>query len=128
MGFWVFMTACCLLIPATMIGYGMRCGKKTPQYSRLSGYRTAMSMKNADTWEFAHRCIGRLWKKWGWWMLIGTIPIMVYCMGGTEDEVGLCGGVVCGIQTAAMCIPIIMTERALKRTFYKDGTRRADAE
>ena len=59
---------------------------------------------------------------------IGTVPIMLYCMGGTEDEVGLCGGIVCLIQTIVMCVPIIMTERALKRNFHKDGTRRINIE
>jgi len=56
------------------------------------------------------------------------VPIMLYCMGGTEDEVGLCGGIVCLIQTIVMCVPIIMTERALKRNFHKDGTRRINIE
>lgn len=117
-----------MLIPLCMIIGGASYAKKAPKFSRVSGYRTAMSMKNADTWDFAHRYIGRIWKKWGWWMLIGTIPLMLYCLGGTEDEVGLCGGIVSTIQVIAMSIPIIMTEKALKRNFYKDGTRRIDTE
>ena len=128
MGFWAFMTVCCMLIPLCMIIGGNSYAKKPPRFSRASGYRTAMSMKNADTWAFAHSYMGRIWKKWGIWTLIGTVPIMLYCMGGTEDEVGLCGGIVCLIQTIVMCIPIIMTERALKRNFHKDGTKRIDAE
>lgn len=128
MGFWLFMTVCCLAIPLSMIIGGASYIKKTPKFSGISGYRTAMSMKNADTWAFAHGYMGRIWKKWGIWMLIGTVPIMLYCMGGTEDEVGLWGGIVCLIQTIAICIPLIMTERALKRNFHRDGTRRINNE
>lgn len=29
------------------------------------GYRTAMSMKNRETWEFAHKHCGKLWSAWG---------------------------------------------------------------
>ena len=95
MGFWLFMTVCCLAIPLCMIIGGASYAKRAPKFSRVSGYRTAMSMKNADTWAFAHSYMGRIWKKWGIRTLIGTVPIMLYCMGGTEDEVGLCGGIVC---------------------------------
>ena len=125
MRFWLFMTACCLLIPASMIFFGRKYANDPPkQISQWSGYRTAMSIKNADTWEFAHRYFGKAWYNWGWWVLIGAVVCMCLCIGGTEEEVGLCGGIVCATGCIAMCIPILMMEKALKREFHIDGTRR----
>ena len=36
--------------------------KKAPDsINPVFGYRTTMSMKNRDTWEFAHQYCGKLW-------------------------------------------------------------------
>ena len=44
MGFWVFMLAFALQVPALMIVLGVRMEKKPPQeISRIYGYRTARS-------------------------------------------------------------------------------------
>lgn len=127
MYFWIFMSAMALLIPAAMIIFGRKYEKAAPKrINAFSGYRTAMSMKNRDTWEFAHNHIGKLWKKWGWWMLPASAVAMLLCFGKTEDEVGLMGGLVCSAQAVAMCIPMIMTERALKATFDKYGMRKEE--
>ena len=60
MGFWIFMLIMDLLIPFTMIGFGKMFLKKAPdQINYVFGYRTSMSMKNQDTWVFAHHyCFG----------------------------------------------------------------------
>ena len=61
MGFWIFMLIMVLLIPLMMIGFGRLFLKKAPgTINAAFGYRTSMSMKNKDTWEFAHRYCGRL--------------------------------------------------------------------
>ena len=56
MGFWIFMLVMDLLIPVTMVFIGKRFQKKPPkEINGIYGYRTAMSMKNKETWEYAHR-------------------------------------------------------------------------
>ena len=71
MGFWIFMLIMDLLIPFTMIGFGYLFLKRTPKnINVLFGYRTTMSMKNRDTWEFAHRYCGKLWYMWGGILLV----------------------------------------------------------
>ena len=52
-----------LLIPATMAGFGRAFLKKAPgKINYAFGYRTSMSMKNKDTWDYAHKfCRGELW-------------------------------------------------------------------
>ena len=59
MGFWIFMLIMDLLLPFTMIGFGRYFMKKAPkEINSVFGYRTSMSMKNKDTWEFAHKYCG----------------------------------------------------------------------
>ena len=53
MGFWIFMLACDLLIPVTMIGFGAYFQKGGPkEINGAFGYRTKRSMKNKEIWEF----------------------------------------------------------------------------
>lgn len=57
--FWIFMLVMNLLIPISMIGFGKLFMKTTPkEINGLFGYRTSMSMKNKDTWIFAHHYCG----------------------------------------------------------------------
>lgn len=66
MGYWFFMLAMNLLLPAIMIISGGYFMKKAPkEINYIFGYRTNMSMKNKDTWEFAHKYMGKLWFRLG---------------------------------------------------------------
>lgn len=59
MGFWIYSLAMVLLIPLIMIVLGFIYGKYPPKkINHISGYRTTMSMKNQDTWDFANRYMG----------------------------------------------------------------------
>ena len=74
MGFWIFMMVMELLIPLIMIIFGKYFSKKSPkEINYLFGYRTSMSMKNKDTWEFAHKYCGKLWLKIGWIMFVVSL-------------------------------------------------------
>lgn len=62
MGFWFFMLIMDLLTPIIMIGFGRYFLKDAPkEINPVFGYRTAMSMKNRDTWEFVHKYLGKIW-------------------------------------------------------------------
>ena len=66
MWFWWFIFVCDLLIPIIMITAGNMMWKHAPKkINRIIGYRTARSMKNIDTWNFAQKHCGRLWWKIG---------------------------------------------------------------
>lgn len=76
MGFWIYMMVMNLLIPLIMIVFGMRFIKKPPEkINYIYGYRTSMSMKNQETWDFAHRYCGKLWLILGWFMIILSFAI-----------------------------------------------------
>lgn len=125
MGFWIFMLIIDLLIPFTMIGYGRSFRKKAPkEINAVYGYRTSMSMKNRDTWVFAHNYFGKLWYISGLILLpISVIPMICF-IGRTENVVGTVGGVVCFVQMIPLTGVIIPTEIALKKHFDKNGNRR----
>ena len=77
MGFWVFMLIMNLIIPFTMIGFGNYYVKQAPkEINYISGYRTKMSMKNEDTWKFAHNYCGKLWRIIGCMLLMPSAYAM----------------------------------------------------
>ena len=127
MKFWIFMLVMNLLIPITMISFGHSFEKKPPKIERSKfafGYRTIMSMKNADTWEYAHRIFGKLWFRFG--IVLGLISIipLFFVIGKDKDTVGFAGLIICFVQLVAMLLPVIPTELALRRRFDKNGNRK----
>lgn len=125
MGFWIFMAIMVLMIPLTMIGLGAYFKKKAPRkINFLFGYRTAMSMKNKDTWEFAHHYAGKVWLITGWIVLVITIAIMLMLLGQDTETIGLAGGIISLIQCVPLLAVIPVTEKALRKKFDEHGNRR----
>lgn len=124
MWFWWFMFICDLLIPFLMIICGRMMWKHSPKrINGIAGYRSKRSMKNMDTWKFAHDYCGRLWWKIGWVMLIPSAAIHVPFYNKSENAIGVMGGVLCTVQCLALILSIIPTERALKKNFTEEGIR-----
>ena len=125
MGFWIFMLAMNLLFPLIMIVMGRYFMKKSPkEINYIFGYCTNMSMKNKDTWDFAHKYFGKRWFRLGWLLIpISVIP-MLFVIGKGEDIIGTVGMVVMVIDLILLIAPIFPTERALKKIFDKDGKKR----
>ena len=126
MGMWIFILAMNLLIPLTMIGVGRyfinSAGPK--EINMISGYRTTMSMKNKDTWQFAHIYHGRLCRIMGWVLTPLVIITMLLVMGREGSTVETTGTILIIAQIVLLILSIIPTEMALRRTFDKDGNRR----
>lgn len=125
MAFWIFMLLCCMLTPLLQLLFGFLFVKRPPrQIGGLFGYRTNMSMKNMETWLFAHLYCGRLWFRIGLALLPLTILAMLPVLGKSEDVVGWVGTAVVVIQGVALLLPVFWTERALRRLFDSAGNRR----
>ena len=125
MAFWLFMAVMDLLIPATMLFFGRRFQKQSPkEINCLFGYRTERSMKNRDTWDFAHRYAGKVWWVLGWITLALTLPVLVWMFGRDIETVGLAGAITAVVQCVPMVGAIIPVEIALARTFDKNGRRK----
>ncbi len=125
MGFWIFMLLMNLMIPLTMIGFGRSFMKNTPkEINAVFGYRTSISMKNKDTWEFAHRYCGKLWYVCGLILLPITVIFLLLVIGKDTDYVGTVGGIICGAQLILLIGSIFSTEITLKKVFDKNGKKR----
>lgn len=115
MFFWWFMLFCNLLIPLLMIVFGRMMRNNPPQdINGLIGYRTKRSMKNGDTWKFAHDYCGRLWQKMGWFMLAFSAAAHFVFF----DSIGL---ILWVAQCAVLIASVFLTERALKSHFTDEG-------
>lgn len=125
MWFWWFMLCCDIMIPIIMILCGRMMWKNPPQnINGLMGYRTSRSMKNMETWKFAHEYSGKLWWKIGWIILIPSIIVHIPFSQATDNTIGIVGGILVFIQIIILICSIFPTEKALKRTFTDDGLRR----
>ena len=126
MGFWVFMFITTLLIPMVMIIFGSIFMKNPPKEINWAyGYRTNMSMKNQDTWNFAHEYCGKIWFRCGVVLTVISLIIMLFVIGRDTDTVGWIGGGLAMVQILPLLGTIIPTEMALKRKFDKDGKRKS---
>lgn len=125
MGFWIFMFCCTLLIPIimTIAGNSMRLGKfKT--INSIVGYRTRRSMKNQQTWDYAHRECGLLWRRWGSTMLVLTVIAMLLFMGEDTDHIGVVGSVITVLQMIPLFLSIAIVEKKLREKFDENGLPR----
>lgn len=125
MGFLIFIIIMLLFIPITMIGFGRYFIKLAPkEINMVFGYRTTMSMKNKETWQFAHNYCGKLWYNLGRILVpLSTLP-MLFVIGKDKDTIGYFSLIFLGIQMVCLIGSIFPTERALKKTFDKNGIRR----
>ena len=127
MGFWIFMLAMGLLFPVVMILFGTMFMKSAPKkINYIFGYRTDMSMKNRDTWAFAHKYIGKLWLRFGLLLIPIIVIPMLFVIGNSENVVATVGLIVSFVNTVTLIVPIFFTEKTLNRTFDKDGKRKAE--
>ena len=119
----IFLFICCMLVPGTMIGFGMLWKNNPPKnINDLYGYRTSMYMKNKDTWKFAHKYIGRIWYMSGIvTTVLSVISLFIYKNSIKFEEITI---YLVLIQIALLCVGIIPTEISLNKNFDKNGLRK----
>ncbi len=123
--FWIMMLFFMLLVPAVMIFFGIKFQKTAPKNINWAyGYRTERSMKNRDTWVFAHKCIGGLWRNWGIVLTLISVVPMFFVLGADVETVGTLCIALMVVQLFALVIPIFIVESRLKKTFDKYGRRK----
>jgi uncharacterized membrane protein len=125
MSFGLIMLLVMLIIPLIMVGFGMLFMKNPPKsINSFYGYRTKRSMKNQDTWDFAHYYCGKLWLVCGLVSLpISLVPILLV-LGKSQQVISVAGLIVLGIQTILLIATIFQTERALKNNYDEFGRPR----
>lgn len=122
--FWGVMFFVILLTPFAMMWMGWYFQTRSVhKMGTGSGYRTFRSMKNKDTWVFAHLYSGKLYDRIGQFSLIPSMIPMFFVFGKDINTIGMMTLLIVCIQQVLMIYPFFPTERALKRTFDKYGNR-----
>lgn len=121
LAFSLIMTA---IMSLSMIGFGFLFVKKPPkEINSVLGYRTPMSTKNKDTWDFAHKYSGRVWIRSG---IIITIlsAVIIFALQNFKNynQIML---MLFYAQIATLLLVIPLTESALRKTFDKNGIRKS---
>lgn len=122
MGFWIFMSLCCCIIPVMMLVFGILFYKHPPKSRNGAiGYRTSRAYKSQQTWDFAQKYFAKIWKKVGMVMLPVTVISCLWALGLNESQLGM----FCLVLTTAQCVVLIGSiypvERALKKNFDEKG-------
>ena len=125
MPFWWWMFICNILVPVIMAAAGLLMWVRCPkEINSFFGYRTVRSMKNMDTWKFAHRYAGRLWFILGLISFIPSVIAQIPFYHSSENTIGTVSIILMAVQCAILIISIFPTEIALKKAFNDDGTRK----
>ena len=120
MGLLIYNSIVALIIPITMIALGLYFKRSAPKnINYFFGYRTKRSMRNRETWAFAHEYCGRLWVRVGIGMSAATAVIIVFV-----HSFSAFGAVLMLAQLTVMIATVPITERALDRTFDEYGRRK----
>ena len=116
------------LIPMVMVICGMTYTKRAPKrINRFHGYRSKRSMKNRETWEFAHKYIGDLWFKLGAPLLAVTSVVSLVIFRESDEKILFWCYVVVILQMVIMITPAYFTEKALKASFDENGKWKKEA-
>ena len=122
--FW-FILLSDLSIPLMMIVLGMIMIKRPPKtINRFVGFRTKRSMKNQDTWQFAHKHCGRSWLILGLILVIPTAAAHIPFYHSSENTLSIVSCIVLTIQLIALLLSAVSTNLALKKNFHTDGSRK----
>ena len=117
------------LLPLVMVICGMSYTKRGPKkITRLQGYRSKMSMKNRETWDFAHKNLGDLWFKLGAPLLAVTSVVSLLVFRESTKQITTWCCVIFVIQLVIMVLPVAYTEKALKENFDENGKWRKGAK
>lgn len=82
-------------------------------------YRTALSLKNEDTWQFAHAHISKLWLRIGVLLSIVSAVLMVVFR---SNYMSFFLWVIMG-QMVFLCLSAFLVDAVMKAVFDADGNR-----
>jgi len=128
MAFKIFMMAAALIAPLMMAVMGRVFMAHPPKtINAVYGYRTTRSMRNEDTWAFAHAHCGRIWFTCGVIFTALTAILLALSFKRSETSFGVLAAALSVLCVVGMVWAVLLTEKALKETFDENGERRPPA-
>ncbi len=125
MQFYIAVFCCNLIIPLVMVVGGYAMYMKPPKrINHIIGFRTKMSMKNDDTWKFAHERCGKLWFKIGIILLIASAVIQMPFVRSDDFTLDVLTLTLETVQLIVLIVSALSVEKKLKKTFDENGNRR----
>lgn len=123
----VFFTMLCAnaVVSFIVLFFGYRFRNNPPkEINRWHGYRTRRSMKNMDTWIFAHHICGELFSKIGRFALPLSVAVVAATYSSDVNTTVTAGLIAMAVQIVAIFVSIFKVEKALKETFDEEGNRK----
>ena len=117
---WILSFLSAQVIPVTVLAAGYYYKNRVPKTMK-TGYRTARSTRSRETWVFAHRMLGRLWRPLGWVLLTVSFFGMFAVLIINKDALEKATSVLAIAQAVVMVGSLIPVERALKQNFDENG-------
>ncbi|HEY8364080.1 MAG TPA: SdpI family protein [Haloplasmataceae bacterium] len=108
------------LFSVVMIVCGLLFIFKPPKkVNYILGYRTTMSMKNQETWDYAHQYSGKVWLITGIITALVAFPLVIALKTLEIYEILMIILIV--LESIAFLLMIPLTEIALRKRFDKNG-------
>lgn len=109
-----------MLTPVAMAAVGLAWRIHPPKNrNQMLSYRTVLSMKNEDTWQFAHHQVGKLWVRLGVLLAIVSAVLMVWFK---DSFMSFALWLVVG-QMVLLCVSVFLVDTLMKAVFDEDGNR-----
>lgn len=121
---WAICFICSLFTPLVIVFAGWVMRKSCIKRNNFCGYRTKMAMKNDDTWKFANEICGKLWWRIGWMLFFSTILIFLIIIKFSDSTSTFITIFLMTVECLMIVLSIILVEKAMKKTFDKDGNRK----
>ena len=121
----IFSLVVSLLIPGTLIVLGLVWGKHAPKkVDYVMGYKTTLSQKNDNTWNFAQKYWAKQCLYFGLPLPIPSVLVLFLYRNSGNDTLGNVLLVIVGVQVVAFVLTIIPTETALHKHFDENGKKK----
>ena len=122
---WITVLVEAMLIPVIALLAGILAKHNIPRrVNWFWGYRTSLSMKNADTWQTANACMGKILVPSSVILLVLVPVAMLFLLGKSEDTIATFGAMIMCAAMLPVLATIPYTEKKLRQTFDSNGNRR----
>ena len=122
MGTLIVLFLCILIVPLTMLVFGVLMRRRPPKdMGGVFGYRTRRSTMNEETWKFAHEMCGKVWTLVGAVLLVVSVVLSLLFLRSGADVLMDRATSLSMAQVVILVLSIVPVEHSLKKHFDENG-------